>query len=683
MSKILEYIKKYDILILIFLGFLFYFQAFSFNILFYDDLPYILNNEYLNGIKTISLYQFFDPKFVRDDIYMPMTFIVYWLIIKFFGANAFVFHFINIFIYISSSIALFYLFKKIINNYSVVFFAVILYILHPCHIENTAWISAMGYNISALFFFLSFIYFIIAFDENKKLNYIYSVIFYIFAILSQPIAVTLPAILFLWVYCFRGDRLKESIKYICAYIPFLLIFLFLFKKTVSNSRFVDLFDYNVLQKISFLGEYLFTSFIPINLCPIQPLPTFFSIIYFIIFVLSIYYFRKNIIILFFFLFWLFSILPYLNIFFPVAIPIADRYLLLSSISSCILISYFSFYIFDKFKEKKLIKYLSFFSFFIIYLVSFLIYLPIWKDDLALWNYSYKNNPSDINIKKMYSKYLILCEKYDEAIYLADEIIKDRPDLFEGYEIKILSLMKKNEIKKATDVCFIVKNIIPNDYMNYLYLCDIYVMQGDFENAYKSFAYAKTKAKEYNLYKNDKIDLFANKEIILSYVNVDIDSYIKNLQIISNNFRLLQDQREFLEILNKEDYKSREEICLNYLKKYNSEYSRYVVNLLSCLYIKEIYKNNASIMMKSFFKDMNKAQEFINKGDNNSAEKIYLSIISKDKYMYEAYYNLGFLYLNTNRPKESRKIFDEMLKINPNDKQIKQFIYSLGENIKNE
>ena len=313
----------------------------------------------------------------------------------------------------------------------------------------------------------------------------------------------------------------------------------------------------------------------------------------------------------------------------------------------------------------------------------MIYLPIWKDDLALWNYSYKNNPSDINIKKMYSKYLILCEKYDEAIYLADEIIKYRPDLFEGYEIKILSLMKKNEIKKATDVCFIVKNIIPNDYMNYLYLFDIYFMQGDFENAYKSFAYAKTKAKEYNLYKNDKIDLFANKEIILSYVNVDIDSYIKNLQIISNNFRLLQDQGEFLEILNKDDYKSREEICLNYLKKYNSEYSRYVLNLLSCLYIKEIYKNNASIMMKSFFKDMNKAQEFINKGDKNSAEKIYLSIISKNKYMYEAYYNLGFLYLNINRPKESRKIFDEMLKINPNNKQIKQFIYSLGENIKNE
>ena len=73
-----------------------------------------------------------------------------------------------------------------------------LYILHPCHVECVAWISAMGYNIASLFFFLSFLYFMSAVDENKKLNYIYSVVFYIFAILGQPVAVTLPAILFLW-----------------------------------------------------------------------------------------------------------------------------------------------------------------------------------------------------------------------------------------------------------------------------------------------------------------------------------------------------------------------------------------------------------------------------------------------------------------------------------------------------
>ena len=52
-------------------------------------------------------------------------------------------------------------------------------------------------------------------------------------------------------------------------------------------------------------------------------------------------------------------------------------------------------------------------------------------------------------------------------------------------------------------------------------------------------------------------------------------------------------------------------------------------------------------------------------------------------MYEAYYNLGFLYLQTNRQNKAKEIFEKMLKINPNDEQIKQLLNSLGENIKHE
>ena len=52
-------------------------------------------------------------------------------------------------------------------------------------------------------------------------------------------------------------------------------------------------------------------------------------------------------------------------------------------------------------------------------------------------------------------------------------------------------------------------------------------------------------------------------------------------------------------------------------------------------------------------------------------------------MYEAYYNLGILYLQTNRSSNANKIFEKILKINPNDEQIKQIILNLGENIKNE
>ena len=203
MNKFLEYIKKYDVLILLIFGLLIYYPSLFYDVLSYDDLPYIVNNEYLNGRVSVNFSDFFVPNLICKDIYTPLSFIIYWLIIHIFGINAFVFHFVNVLFYILSSVVLFYLLKKIINNYSIVFFATVLYILHPCHVECVAWISAMGYNIASLFFFLSFLYFMSAVDENKKLNYIYSVVFYIFAILGQPVAVTLPAILVLWLYCFR------------------------------------------------------------------------------------------------------------------------------------------------------------------------------------------------------------------------------------------------------------------------------------------------------------------------------------------------------------------------------------------------------------------------------------------------------------------------------------------------
>ena len=77
MNKILENIKKYDILIFIILGFLLYFPSLFFNFLDFDDFQYVINNEYLNGSSSIKFFDFFIPKFVRDDIYIPLTFIIY------------------------------------------------------------------------------------------------------------------------------------------------------------------------------------------------------------------------------------------------------------------------------------------------------------------------------------------------------------------------------------------------------------------------------------------------------------------------------------------------------------------------------------------------------------------------------------------------------------------------------
>ena len=680
MNNICDFIKKYNILIFVILGFLIYFPTLSFD--FISDDAFLFINQYLNGRVSINFINFFIPSYVMSEIYIPLNFVICWLIIKIFGHSSFVFHLVNTIFYILLSISLFYLLRRIINNDLISFFAVILYILHPCHIECTAWISAMGYNVSVLFFILSFLYFISAFDENKKLNYIYSILFYILAILNQPIAITLPAILFVWIYCFRKERFKDSIKFILGYIPFLFIYLYLFYKTTSNTyRFNEAIDYTYLEKGSILGFDIFNSFIPINLSPVQPLPNIFYIIPLFLFILFIYFFRNNKLFLFFCVFGIISILPYSNIFFNIVVPLADRYLLLASISSCVLISYFSFYILEKFKEQKIIKYLSFIFFVLLYLLLFLSYLPIWRDNTKLWSYSYNANPDNMICGLKYSKLLFNEKKYFEAIKLLDNIIDKHPEYYSAYELKIEIMMEQGLFIEALDFCLKFKSLIPDYYKVYIYLFDIYINLNEYDKASEYLKLAYDKALKSNLYKNDKIDLFAEKRLILAYINTEPEEFIENFRVISNNFELLQDNGDFSKILEKTDYKSREDICLNYLKKYDTNYFHSVIQLLSCFYMKETYKNDASKIMKSLLNDMVKAQEFINKGDNDSAEKIYLSVISKNKYMYQAYYNLGMLYLQINSQTKAKDIFSKMLIINPNDKQILQLLNGLGKDLK--
>ena len=680
MNKIIEFIKKYNIYILIVLGILLYFPALFYGFV-YDDNSLLLPNQYINGSFHINITDFFIPKFVRDDIYIPFTFIIFWSIIKIFGISSFAFHFVNVVFYILSSIALYYLLNKIINNELISFFAVMLYILHPCHIECTAWISAMGYNVALLFLFLSFLFFIAAFDGNKKVHYIYSVIFYALAILSQPIAVTLPAILFLWVYCFRKERLKESLIFIASYIPFLCTYLYLYRQTIlKNGRFISV-EYSFLNKLSILGFDIFNSIIPVNLCIIKSTPNLLFIIPLFIFILFIYFFRNNKIFLFFCGFGIISILPYSNLFFSIEMSASDRYLILFTIPSCIFISYFSFYILDKFKEKILLKNLSLLFFIILYLFSFITYLPIWKNDRNLWTYAYNVNSNNINVGRAYSKVLIEDKKYDEALVVVNNMIENNSSCFDAYGMKVVILMNTNKIEEALKVSFEMQKKFPNEFKTYLYLFDIYMLLKQYDKALEVFNIAEEKCKNNNLYKNNNLLVFVTKKIKLDFVLANPDGFIESLKIISNNFTLLGDNGDFSKILEKNDYKSREEICLNYLQKYNNRYSQSLIFLLSCLYMKETYKENASQIMKFILKDMSKAQEFINKGDNDSAEKIYLDVISKNKYMYEAYYNLGILYLQTNRQKVAKDIFRQMLNINPNDKQIVQLLNSLGKDLK--
>lgn len=69
--------------------------------------------------------------------------------------------------------------------------------------------------------------------------------------------------------------------------------------------------------------------------------------------------------------------------------------------------------------------------------------------------------------------------------------------------------------------------------------------------------------------------------------------------------------------------------------------------------------------------LEKASGYFGKGDFDQAEKIYIEIIAKDPKNYRAYKRLGKIYKRQRNYSDARKSFEQVLKIEPDEKETKQ------------
>ena len=672
MSKICEFIKKYDILILIILGILLYFPVFSFGFIGLDDTSFlVLKNQYLNGKVALNFFDFFKPKFVVEAVYIPFTFIVYWVVIKFFGQSAFALHFVNILFYLLSSVALLVLLKKIIQNDLIAFLATVLYLIHPAHIEYVIWIATLGYNIASFFAFLSMIFFISAFDENKKFNFVYSSIFYLLSVLSQPATVVVVIFPIVWVYFFRKEKFVNSIKYFIPNCLVSVVYIYLSYMTMETVRFNKL-SYSFLEKLQIFGRYLINSFFPIFQMPIYSLPSIWYLIplclLIIIFILiKKYNLIKNYSCLYFWCTWyIISILPYSSIVYTIETPITDRYLMLPSVSSCVALSYLCVFIFNKLQNSKLLRFFIPSVFFVFYFISSILYIPVWNNSKSFWPYAYSMNPSG-TASGFASCFLIREGKFQEAMVIADEIIKKKPKVYDGYEIKIQSLLGLFEYKKALDICFDFKKIKPNYYKTDVYMFTSYFNMGEYDKAEESLKNAEELYKKYNYLNEDYTKTFLDKKIMLAYCKVEEQKFFEALKICND-----KDIDNLLQYFSSKSlkYEQKEKSCIEFLRNYpTNKYSAYVLMLLNTLYMEHKYKDKAFEEMTNISKDMIKCAELLQYDKLEEAEKIYLSIIERDKYIYNAYSNLGLIYIKMSNHDKANAILQKALEINPNDEKV--------------
>lgn len=324
-----------------------------------DDIRVIVQNAFLRE------WKYFPKIFTRDYFlisgetnYRPIVTISYFIDYAICRLNPIGFHMTNVIFHTINSVLFYLLLRLIIRNKQVVILSVLFFVTHPVLLESVNVAAYRSDILCALFLLISLVYFIKAdsMENNHKtrfaLYYPVSLIAYICALFSKEMAITLPALLPLFVI-FSGQNIRQGIgrRLKRIYIGYLviaalyLVFRFLIMRSVEikTAYLPGGFWPNVFTMVKILASYVKLSFLPYNLHPgsmvhVTNTPLDVTFILSVMFLISIFiiftYLCKSRNMFGCWMAWFFiTLLPVMNII-PLNTIMADRYLYIPVIGFC-------------------------------------------------------------------------------------------------------------------------------------------------------------------------------------------------------------------------------------------------------------------------------------------------------------------------------------------------------------
>lgn len=354
----------------------------------WDDDKYIFENNDIQNLTVQNMGKIFSSFY--GGAYVPLTVFSFAVDYKIGGLNPLSYHRTNLILHIINAILIFFIVHLFCKRIFVSFLTALFFAIHPLHVEPVAWVSGRKDLVYALFFTGSlFVYF---YSKISAIKYYYFISFLLFiaALLSKPVAITLPLVI-LAFECFLYQRsIKKSI--ICI-VPHLIISIIFFYIAVIAQKTAGAFPQerlNFLQQINLslsnLLFYFYKMFVPLKLSCIYPIQNYWfaPFVILLIIIIVLISLRYNRIIALTMVLFVIMMLPVLQLF-PVGQILSDRYTYLSLTGF--------FYLAGAFVDSLYFKGRKFFRIFVstllIIVIAFLSFLSnkqcrVWKDGMALW-----------------------------------------------------------------------------------------------------------------------------------------------------------------------------------------------------------------------------------------------------------------------------------------------------------
>jgi tetratricopeptide (TPR) repeat protein len=283
-----------------------YSDIFQHEMLRWDDSIY-LNSKLVNSLEMDNLISIASSEHHRN--WHPLTTLSFAIEHAIWGINAPYSKLVNLVLHLFNVLLFFYLSyhilllatdkKRPINEPGIIplllenkekfalyssLMAATLFSLHPQHVESVAWISERKGLLCAFFYLSTLITYIKVAGEQKRLFSNLTLIFMLCALMSKPVAVSLPiALMLLDVYPLRkvkklnfsADTLKTLLqgKLIYLLVTAVTVVITLLIQEPQNSEVVGYGSRLVNAAAAYL-HYLTSIFYPQNLSPFYPFPEF-------------------------------------------------------------------------------------------------------------------------------------------------------------------------------------------------------------------------------------------------------------------------------------------------------------------------------------------------------------------------------------------------------------------------
>ena len=253
----------------------------------YDDVDYVVRNHAVRAGLTLDGVRWAFTAFYQSN-WHPLTWISHMIDVSLFGLAPGPAHLENVALHGINSLLVYLLALALLRNWAASLVVAYLFLAHPLHVESVAWIAERKDLLCAMFFLLSVLAYLRYAARPGAGRYALVVFTLVLALLSKPMAVTLPVVLLLLDYWplgrlsaepapLMGRRFPAHLVLLAEKIPLFVLPLASGLLTLAAQQAaiasVDRvpFDYRLMNAFVAYATYLRDTVAPTRLAMLHPL----------------------------------------------------------------------------------------------------------------------------------------------------------------------------------------------------------------------------------------------------------------------------------------------------------------------------------------------------------------------------------------------------------------------------